>query len=232
MRLTIRRATYIICLLALCVNSWACVSYYGCLSGAKGGVVGIGAWADPSVLPPAERGKWFAPKICWAVTKLPNSMWRYQYAVSVYKFGISHVSLETSPSFTEADLSNLRGRFSNVEVGWLPLNPGSPNIPDSMYGIKFDNACGGTSIYIRFDSPREPVWGDIYIKGGQTEIWNAGFVNPDTDPLVPARNCSVGYHVLVPDTNGGVVPEPGGITVLGIGLPSLLACLRRRIQNK
>ena len=226
------RLILVVCLLIICMQSWASVSYYGSLTSTDGGLIGVGAWIDPSCLSPQDRARWTAPTLEWNVMQIADSLWRYEYTVNVYKYGVSHISVETSPSFTPADLINPQGEFGSIEMGWLPKNPGSPNIPERLHGIKFDDVCSGTTLVIRFDSPKEPVWGDIYVKGGQTELWNAGFVSPDVDPLDPARNGSVGFHVLVPDTNGGgIVPEPGSWLLLGTGISGLLTCLRRKSRK-
>ena len=55
-------------------------------------------------------------------------------------------------------------------------------------------------------SDRPPVWGDIYAKGGQVYAYNAGFVAADT-----ALD-----HVAVPDGDGGGVPEPSSLALLGV----------------
>ncbi len=170
----------------------------------------------------------------------PDLAWRYAYTVTVFnpsgttQSGISHVILETSPSFTAGDLAGLYGA-SLDSIGLHETGPGNFEMPEDVYGIKFnppaDDLIGMSWL---FYSDRSPVPGDIYVKGGGGNgspdvAWNAGFTGPDLD--LPDD-----YHVLVPDTNttgdppGGHAPEP--VTVLGVllGMGGLAGYCRRRFM--
>jgi len=72
-------------------------------------------------------------------------------------------------------------------------------------------------------SDRAPVWGDIYVKGGQGYAFNAGLTNHGSD--------NVNLFVARPDTVigrvGSETPEPSTMVMLGSGL-ALAAWIRRR----
>jgi hypothetical protein len=179
-------------------------------------------------------GNWITTgptEIQWNVVQNPDASWHYAYVFSHPKGATSHLILETSLDFTLSDLLNPIGDFGGTRVGWWGSQGSSnPNIPDDVYGIKFDEASGNTTS-IEFDSFRAPKWGDFYSKDGlsggygQNSAWNAGFTAGDTDPLDPAGDGSVENHLLVPDTRT-VIPEPGTLLLLGAAAVGLLA-LRR-----
>ncbi len=179
----------------------------------------------------------------------PGFPWRYTYTFALVnpdappdpKGGISHIVLETSTSFTEANLTGLSGASlaGDDPIKTQTVGSGNPQMPEDVYGIRFDPLSADlTTMTWSFFSNRSPIWGDIYVKDGgkpgeENAAWNSGFTSPDSDPagfpFVLSDN-----HVLVPDTNltsqppGGHVPEP--VTALGVlaGLGGLAGYCRRR----
>ena len=105
-------------------------------------------------------------------------------------------------------------------------DPGNPDMPNVIWGLKFDTGGDEDILVLSFDSPLPPVWGDIYMKDGTPggAAWNAGFTLPDTDPLSAAANGSVNSHALVPDSTP-IVPTPGAIVLAAAG-SLLIAWLR------
>jgi len=203
-------------------------AYTGTLSSDTGGLLGTGIWVDKTLLPTPEWPDWTPATITWVVTYNPSiTMWHYDYTLSVYKQEVSHFVVEASLDFTIEDLFNPEGTpYQSIQVG-EQSGAGSPGLPGSLYGIKFDSTTG-TTVHFSFDSPRQPVWGDFYSKDGKAgdawnAVWNAGFLI--TDPLDPPANGSIDNHLLVPDT---IVPEPTALMVLGIGLVGLGGLLARR----
>ena len=192
------RVVYLI-LVIFAAQSMATISYNGSLSSSDGGLMGVGAWTDPGV-----------SEIFWEVTQNEDLSWHYEYVLSVpdTESEISHFILEVSPTFTANDIFNENGAFNQIEIkNHLETSPGSPELPQDIYGIKFDDTYGNL-LSIDFDSTRAPVWGDFYAKGGRNisqQVWNTGltFVDPDDLP----GNGSINNHILVPDS----IPEPASL---------------------
>jgi hypothetical protein len=166
------------------------------------------------------------------VSQNQDGSWHYDYTFTVPEKDISHIIFETSPTFTESDLLNLTWPGDLTEVQTHTSANGNPDIPGSMYGVKFDSPAQGTTSWnIEFDSWRQPVWGDFYARDGRTDgnlnsAWNQGFLS--ADPTDPPQNGSLNYHVLVPDTVATSTPEPGTLALVGLALLLLPVVLLRR----
>jgi hypothetical protein len=198
----------------------------------NGGTGGVG---DPV----ATRGwRGGAASVSWEVTdedpNQPGFAWRYTYTVSAFSKAIAKVLLETSPSFTEAEITAVTGRSL---AGDSPTTySGNPGQPDSLYGLTFEGGPASSAWTFSFFSNRSPVWGDIYALGSPTGavdnyLHNLGFTAADADPTHrgPGEGTAANFyfnHVLVPDTDadpGPVIPEPSvmvgllGMSVMGLG---------------
>jgi len=224
------QAFTVIVLAAMCAVAAADpISYTGSLSvgsGADGLLAATGAWNDSSTT------------LSWTVdnTTTPGK-WHYEYTLSVPAGGISHVIFEASdgdplPAFSASNLfapaSDPAGwiDMEEIEIQTHTTGPGNPDMPTDMYGVKFVAAqdFDEIAVVVRFDSDREPIWGDFYAKdGAQGGAWatvcNQGF--QATDPTDPPADGSIQDHLLVPDTT----PEPGMLALLAAGG---LALIRRR----
>ena len=212
---TITKRVGCVLLIILASQSMAVISYSGSLSSSDGGLEGVGAWVDPG-----------DSYMYWEVSQNENSSWHYEYVLSVPngESEISHFIVETSPTFTEDDIFNESGAFHQIEIkNHLETSPGSPELPQDIFGIKFDDAYGHL-LSINFDSWRDPVWGDFYAKGGRRtpqQVWNQGltYVDPDDAPA----NGSINNHILIPDT----IPEPASLLVMSVGVLIVRGKLRK-----
>lgn len=228
-----------IAILLLVISSQAFASlptYSGSLSGADGGLVGTGSWVFKSLAPEKDQADWFAPTFAWIVSQNEDLSWHYDYTLSVYKKGISHLTVEASKTFGYANIWNAQGPFDPLEVGdFEPGGSANPGMPSAIHGIKFDNT-NGTTVHITFDSDRAPIWGDVYAKDGVDKttgefnaLWNAGFTaGLDVDPIAPITSGSYQNHVLVPDTVSNVTPEPASFVALAAGFMGLLGLRSRK----
>lgn len=185
----------------------------------------------------------------------------YEYEWSAQNKSSSHYIIEVSPegdlpAFDEAtwndiaDYSDLGGEDPAAKL-YVTGGADQPNMPDDLYGIKFDSPGEPLTETVWFYSRRVPVWGDFYAKDGAeagvvAEAWNAGFTKPDTDPtdpiasLVDGPNTAFpnGYylnpdgsktlwtHVAVPDSTYST-PEPGAWILL-LSASAFSAFIRRR----
>jgi hypothetical protein len=232
---TFKRIRFYVLFLLIVITCTICngnpTAYTGSLSVGDGGLVSEGVWNDP------------ATTLYWSVddTTTPG-LWHYTYQLIVPAQAISHIIIEASDGdpWGQFTIDNLFSAASTPEdwIGSIVIQNQSsdganPDMPEDMWGIKFNSAFAATTITVSFDSDRMPVWGDFYSKNGKepgTDVWNVvyntGFTVDDYDPLALASNGSLEYHILVPDS---YVPAPGAIVLssIGIGLINLLK--RRRI---
>ncbi len=191
-------------------------TYTGSLTVISGGLTATEPWSDV--------------ELYWVVTDVGYSgNWNYDYRILISKKAISHVIIETSPSFLLENILDVAcpSDYESIEVSDFDgssQGKSNPGIPGEIYGIKFDLEGDTLGLNINFTTDRAPVWGDIYAKSGKHEgnfvyMYNEGFAR--LDPLQVASSGSVDNHVLVPDT----IPETSSVLLGCIGT---LMLLRRR----
>ncbi len=218
------KITLSLCVLGVLVGfaptAWG--GYTGSLSTADGGLDGTGDWISGT------------STIEWSVTQNGDQSWHYEYTLTVpgEASGISHFILETSEPLPEGDIWDIQGDYGEAFVGeWFYPGSGNPDMPDDLYGTKFDDAWG-TTFTVEFTSNRLPVWGDFYAVDGQAgggglnQFWNSGFLLDD--PLFPPSDGSLDGHILRPDSR---IPEPSTVAMLALGLMTLGAAVRRRRET-
>ncbi len=138
---------------------------------------------------------------------------------------ISHVILEVTNPALPGDFSSVSSNVSPVAPATWTSDGSNPNMPEGVYGIKFNNS--GTSyaanpFIISFVTWREPVWGDIYVKdGNQGQAWNKGFTY--------ATTADSSWYVARPD-GSATVPVPAAVWLLGAGLIGLVGIRRRVVK--
>jgi hypothetical protein len=201
-------------------------TYTGSLSVADGGLTAYGAWNCPSTT------------LGWVVDNTTTQgKWHYSYILNVPSKDISHMIIEASDGDNPFTMSNLfspssspNGWIKSIEVSNFSPGGSTPNMPESMYGIKFDALKDSIYVTICFDSDRGPVWGDFYSKDGVSTcsgwnaLYNTGFTYNDYDPMAGPANGSLQNHLLVPDS---YIPAPGAIILVCIGT-AVTGALRKR----
>jgi hypothetical protein len=205
--------------LSLTIQAQA-ITYSGSLSGL--GLVTTASWTNASTV------------FSWTVKDVGTSggyvLWQYDYALTVPSKAVSHFIIEVSDNAVAVDFIG-DGILATYSAGGS-----NPNMPGTMYGLKFNDSSAGDSLTVSFRTTRSPVWGDFYAKDGTDKVddvkidvtaWNEGFSR--TDPVAGPANGSVDNHILRPDTKTTLVPEPTTMLLLGLGLVGL-AGVRRKMK--
>ena len=218
------------------VNGWATI-YTGSITNINSSTfIGNQEWdydPDPS------NGK-LGATLSWTVRDdHPNylGLWWYSYTFSVGSKAISHVILEVSD--ISPDVISLFNGTTEPYAGptGFVRDGSNPGMPDAgIYGIKWDTSGNPLIFAFTIVTDRMPMWGDFYAKNGQSNLpgggfvygYNSGFGTDTTDPI---GDGNAGGWVLVPDTQTGVIPEPGTFLLLGTGLLGIAAIRYRRSKK-
>jgi hypothetical protein len=88
--------------------------------------------------------------------------------------------------------------------------------------IKFDIGADGDSLTYSFTSNRNPVWGDLFVKGGTGYLHNTGFTNHALTNVLD----------FVARPNGGtvIVPLPAGVWGGALLLGALAVRQARKVR--
>lgn len=208
--------------------------------------------------PIIATGDWdnSATTLSWDISYVGGSHpWQYSYTWETDSAAqsLSHIIFELSSNTVIGDFSYDAppvGSIADVAFGNQDAGGGAnPDMPVDMFGLKFDTQGDPNNLTITFSSTRPPTWGDFYAKAGQSSAYNAGFTDPDTDPIVDFAAIALGdlsslqhdgtsrsIHIAVPDTIprtprdfDNPVPEPGTVAAgLGLGALALGTFLRRK----
>lgn len=185
--------------------------------------------------------------LTWSIAEQANGTFDYSYLISGFVSPVlGHAIIELSADCITNAGANC---VTNAKVGtltadtpavfalgdWCYGSSGNPGVhcqgngnvglPKDIIGVEFTNLPGSTMVVLTFNSTRGPVWGDLYLKGGQQYVYNQGNGRHATDsnPLdFIARPDPAGADPI-PET-----PEPGGFGLASGGLALLGACALRR----
>lgn len=184
-----------------------------------------GILAEPAAF--HMSGAWTGGAFAWDIQQDTAGFYHYNYRL-VAPDGeppIGTFLLEVAPSLTAGDIWGTTG---NVVVGdFLPVD--NPNMPSSVHAIGWLNVNKNRTNF-DFDCWKLPVWGDFYVKSGETvpsTAFNVGFTNPDTDPSNPPSDGTISYHILrVGPTEA--VPDASTLLLALAGVLPAFAMARRR----
>lgn len=211
-------------------------SWTGSRSTAGGTVVAAGGWDGTSLLPNGQ-GVNNGFEIGWNIS-LDGSVYTYIYTISGVGGldlgkGLSHWILEVTDPSLRSDFFNFSTPIADGPRTFTPNQGNSnPNMPGDIYGVKWeaveDEGTEATTIWVLFQTFKDPVWGDFYGKDGilgldgvWTTAWNLGF-GEEPDPERLTR--------WIPTPNSAV-PEPATILLLGIGLGAVGLLGRKRLRG-
>ena len=142
---------------------------------------------------------------------------------------VSHFNIEVSPSFASDDLLNPTVT-PTIGPETLDVASGNDGMPSDMdWAVKFD---GESGVY-EFDSPKNPVWSDVFGKTGTGGFYNAGFGSDPVPGDTPFTNWVATPDTIEPGpTPPPLVPLPGTVW-MGVALLAVMgATLRLRTKRQ
>jgi hypothetical protein len=172
--------------------------------------------------------------ITWTITP-QDGQFLYSYLFEADAKSISHFTLQLSGNCFGTEESSTSPCVSDPELDGASI-AGSTSFNDNFSengfvigGVKFDiggefsdDDGGDGSLEYTFLSPRLPMWGSFFIKGGNVEAYNKGLASP--------ASTDADWFIAVPDTVQPI-PEPASIGLLGSGLLFAAALYRRRRRS-
>jgi hypothetical protein len=185
--------------------------------------------------------------LTWSIAEKANGTFDYSYVISGFVSPVlGHVILELSADcianagancVTNAKAGSLAAATpAAFELGdWCYGASGNPGghcqgqsnvgLPKDILGVEFTKLPGGTTVIITFNSTRAPVWGDVYLMGGQQYVYNQGNGRHTSDPN------SLDF-IARPDPADPVAetPEPPALGLAGLGLAALGLLAGRRSE--
>ncbi len=187
-------------------------------STAGGGVTATDSWDDGGFT------------ISWVITQNLDSTWTYRYTIDTtggeQDKDISHFILEVTNS--EVPLLLLDGTDGPIEgpKTWTE-GPGNPDMPNDIYGVKFDFGGNDGLASYTIVTDRAPVYGVFYSKGGRGMIaYSDALSFPDY-----MSNDGLDELAFIVRPNGDGVhsmPEPSTFVLFSVAAGAGLLRRRRR----
>jgi len=172
-------------------------------------------------------------EVTWSISPYDSGYWKYEYTITssgTDPKAISHFILEVSQGgefYIHPDSDTVDG----PQV-WS-LSPGNPDMPNDIYGVKFD--FGDNPITYTLITDRDPVYGVFYAKDGtfgpagakeDVVAWSNALNFSD---YKTTESLTVTDFIVRP--NGISVPEPATMLLFGTGILCLGVFGRKRFKG-
>ena len=188
---------------------------------SNGGITATDGWAGGNF------------ELSWIVEE-DNGLWTYIYTVNTEDpldpektKDISHFILEVTEDGNPFNIFGDTDAFEGPKT-WTEAS-GNPEMPNDIYGIKFD--FGGSPATYTIIIDRAPVYGVFYAKDGRDDgdevvAWS----NALNSPTYRTDSGFTTTDFIVRPDSVGVVPVPGAVWLLGSGLIGL-AGIRKKFKS-
>lgn len=124
-------------------------------------------------------------QIDFVITDNQDGSFTYRYEVSGFpKKDVSHLTIDVSDNVLGSDIAFDKDLDTNSpgDKGAWPTELGDKDGITSAF--KFDFG-GGPGTWFQITIGRVPMWGDVYVKGGGVEAYNAGYgIHADGDTVL------------------------------------------------